>query len=179
MSKNIVILSGSPRKGGNTDRLAGAFASGAQKAGHQLTLFRVADLHIGGCRACNHCFTHGGVCVQQDDMPPILDAVRKADVLVFASPVYYFGVSGQIKLALDRFFALLQEGTPGRRVVLLITCGADTELAADPSIAMFRKVIAFQKWEEAGIVIAPGLHTPGEIDGRAELARAEALGASL
>jgi multimeric flavodoxin WrbA len=179
LSNHIVILSGSPRKGGNTDHLAETFINGASAAGKQTTLFRVADLKIGGCLGCGHCFRKQGICVQKDDMLPILNALRKADALVLASPVYYFGVTAQIKLTIDRFFALLQEGMPIKRAALLMTCGADTDKAAASSIGMFRQICDYQKWEEAGIIIAPRLHNPGEIKGRPELEQAKILGGSI
>jgi multimeric flavodoxin WrbA len=179
MSKRIVVLSGSPRKGGNTDRLTEAFIEGAKTAGNHVSLFKVAGLTIGGCRGCEYCFKHKGVCVQKDDMPPILGELRKAAVLVLSSPVYYFGVSAQLKLAIDRFFALLEEGMAVNRAVLLMTCGDTAAAAAAASIAMFRQICAYQNWEEAGIIIAPGLHTPGEIDGRPELEQAKKLGENI
>jgi len=179
VSKRIVVLSGSPRKEGNTARLTEAFLEGARATGKEIALFMAAGLRIGGCRGCGACLKHQGVCVQQDDMPPILDALRKADALVLTSPVYYFGVSAQLKLVIDRFFALLEEGMSVRRAALLMTCGDASEEAASSSIAMFRQICAYQKWEEAGVIIAPGLHRPGEIEGRPELARAKALGESI
>ena len=179
MNKSIVVLSGSPRKDGNTALLTEAFMEGAKTAGKNISLFRVAGLQIGGCRGCGHCFKHQGVCVQKDDMPPILDALRTADVLVLASPVYYFNVSAQIKLAIDRFYALLELGMAVKRAALLMTCGNTSETAAASSISMFRQICAYQKWEEAGIIIAPGLHSPGEIKGRAELEQARRLGENI
>jgi multimeric flavodoxin WrbA len=178
MSKSIVVLSGSPRKDGNTARLTEAFIEGAKAAGNEISLFMAAGLKIGGCRGCRYCFKHQGICVQRDDMPPILDALRKADALVLASPVYFFSVSAQIKLAIDRFFALLELGMPVKRAALLMTCGDTTDAAAS-SIAMFRQICAYQKWEEAGIIIAPGLQNPGDIEGRAELDQAGLLGKSM
>jgi multimeric flavodoxin WrbA len=179
MSSNILILSGSPRKNGNTERLAAAFADGATAAGKTVKTFRVAGLKIGGCRGCEHCFAHKGVCVQNDDMPPILAELRKADALALASPVYYFSVTAQLKLVIDRFFALIREGTGVKRAALLMTCGDTTEAAAASSISMFRQISAYQKWEEAGIIVAPGLHNPGEIEGRAELEQARRLGENI
>ena len=179
MGKSIVVLSGSPRKDGNTARLTDAFLEGADAAGKETTLFRVAGLHIGGCRGCGHCFKNQGVCVQQDDMPPILEALHKADALVLASPVYFFGVSAQLKVAIDRCYALLKLGMSVKRAALLMTCGDARETAAASSIAMFRQICAYQRWEEAGIIIAPGLHSPGEIEGRAELEQARRLGESI
>jgi multimeric flavodoxin WrbA len=179
VSSHILLLSGAPRKNGNTERLASAFADGAIASGKNVQIMRVAGMKIGGCRGCEYCFTHNGVCVQNDDMPPILDELHRVDALVFASPVYYFGVTAQLKLAIDRFFALLQKGMAVRRVALLMTCGDGTDAAAASSISMFRQISAYQKWEVAGIIVAPGLHDPGEIEGRAELEQASRLGANI
>ncbi len=98
---------------------------------------------------------------------------------MLASPVYYFGVTAQIKLAIDRFFALLEVGMPVKRAALLMTCGDPSEAAAASSIGMFRQICAYQKWEEAGVIIAPGLHNPGDIAGREELEQARRLGESM
>jgi multimeric flavodoxin WrbA len=179
MGKNVVILSGSPRKGATTDRLVDAFIEGAKGAGNSVDYYRVADLRIGGCRGCGHCFAEQGVCVQKDDMPPILDKIRKADALVLASPVYFFGVTAQLKLAIDRLYALLPEGTPVKRAALLMTCGDSTDKAAASSIGMFRQISAYQQWEEAGVIIVPRLHASDDIAGREELVRAKQLGAEI
>ncbi|MDR3210607.1 MAG: flavodoxin family protein [Planctomycetota bacterium] len=179
MKKPIVILSGSPRKDGNTDQLVGALAAGAKAAGKAASIFRVADLKIGGCLGCQHCLANAGVCRQNDAMPAILDAIRQAQALVFASPVYFFSVSAQLKLAIDRMFALLGEGMPGKRAALLLTCGNPNPQVTSPSIDMFRQIFAYLKWPEAGIVIASGLHKPGEIAGRPELEQARRLGENL
>jgi len=179
MSKNIVVLAGSPRKVSSTDRLAAAFTEGAKEAGHAVTTFRVADMKIGGCLGCGHCFQEVGVCVQKDDMQAILDALRKADTIVLASPVYYWGVTSQLKRVIDRTYALLEEGVAIKRAALLMTCGDDTDEAAEPSIAMFRQICAYMKWQEAGIVVAPHIHAPQDIDGRPELEQAKQLGIQI
>jgi len=176
MSKNIVILAGSPRKVSSTDKLAAAFTEGAKSAGHIVTAFRVADMKIGGCLGCNHCFQDIGVCVQKDEMQTILDAIRKADTLVLASPVYYFGVTSQLKRVLDRTYALLKEGNSIKHAALLMTCGDNTDAAAEPSITMFRKICAYLKWQEVGIIVAPRIHDPQDIDGRPELEQSKQLG---
>ncbi|MCL1910853.1 MAG: flavodoxin family protein [Leptospirales bacterium] len=179
MSKNIVVLTGSPRKNSSSARLAAAFTDGANAAGHSVTLFRVAGMKIGGCIGCEHCFEEQGVCVQKDDMQQILDALRRADSLVLASPVYFWGVTSQLKQAIDRMYALLKEGTKIKRAVLLMTCGDDTDQAAQSSIAMFRDICAYQKWQESGIIVAPGLDVADEIEGRAELEQARKLGSEI
>jgi len=173
-----VILSGSPRRGATTDRLAGAFIGGAESVGNEVTCFRVADMKIGGCLGCGHCLAEPGVCVQKDDMQAVLDALQKADVLVLASPVYYFGVTAQLKLAIDRTYALYKEGMPVKRAALLLTCG-DGPKAAGAAVFMFRKISALLNWEEAGVIVAPHLHEPDEIEGRAELTQARLLGEKI
>ena len=179
MSYNIVVLAGSPRKGGNTDRLAEAFIDGAKAAGKSLEVFRTADMKIGGCLGCEYCFKEKGVCVQKDDMSAILESLKKADALVLASPVYFFDMTAQLKLAIDRTFALLSVGVPIKKAALLMTCGDDSADAANGAVLAYRNTCSYSKWEDAGVIIATGLHDPGEIDGRAELDKARALGQSI
>jgi len=179
MNMNIVLLSGSPRKGGNTDKLAAAFIEGAESAGKSVTLYRVADMKIGGCLGCGHCFEEKGVCVQKDDMPQILDALRKADAIVLASPVYYWGVTAQLKLAIDRQYALISDKPPIKRAALLMTCGDGGAKAAESAVMMYNNMRSFSKWDDAGVVIAGGLHGKDEIVGRVELEQARKLGMEI
>jgi multimeric flavodoxin WrbA len=179
MSKNIVLLSGSPRKDGNTDKLAAAFMEGAESAGKNVTLFRVADMKIGGCMGCNHCFEEKGVCVQTDDMSQILDAFRKADAVVFASPVYYWNVSAQLKLAIDRTYALISDKPPIQKAALLMTSGDREAKVAESAVTMYNNIRSFSKWEDAGVIVAGGLHGKDEIAGRGELEDARKLGAEI
>ncbi|MCL2164139.1 MAG: flavodoxin family protein [Oscillospiraceae bacterium] len=179
MSKNIVVLSGSPRKNGNTDRLAAAFVEGAESADMKVTLFRVADMNIAGCRGCNHCFEEKGVCVQKDDAQSILDALKDADVFVLASPIYFFSLSAQLRLAIDRTYALISVGSPAKKSALLITCGDNSERSADGAVATYKGMCSHAGRDDAGIIIATGLHEPDDIEGRPELERARALGREI
>ena len=179
MSKNIVVLSGSPRRGGNTDILADAFIEGAKSAGKNVTVFRVAEMKIAGCTGCEHCFKEVGVCAIKDDMVQILEALRKADVLVLASPVYHFAVTAQLKLALDRQYALFNEKTPIKRTVLLMPCADDDPRTADGAVAMYKTWLSYTNWEDAGIIIVTGVHEPGAIKGNEGLLKAKALGGSI
>lgn len=179
MSQNIVVLQGSPRQGANTSQLVDAFVAGAGEAGAKVSVFHVARHKIGGCLGCNHCFEETGVCVQKDDMPLLLDAVRAAEVLVLASPVYFFGVSAQLKTAIDRLYALLKEGSPVKKAALLLTCGDTDPSVAEPSIGMFRQIAGYQKWEAAGVIVATGLQDANDIRGRPELEQARRLGLTI
>lgn len=99
--KKVLILAGSPRKGGNSDILCDAFAKGAAEAGHQVEKIYVQQLRIGGCMACYGC-RGTGVCVQKDDMASVLEKLIAADVIVLATPVYFYSMDGQMKTLIDR-----------------------------------------------------------------------------
>jgi multimeric flavodoxin WrbA len=175
MGKRIVVLSGSPRKGATTDRLTAAFIEGAKAVGHEVSCFRVADMKIEGCRGCGNCISERGVCVIKDDMQQILESLKQAEGIVLASPVYYFSITAQLKLAVDRLYSQLRVGMPIKRAALLMTCGGASEAAAS-SVSMFRQISSRLNWEEAGIIITSHLHKPDEIDGREELDSAKQLG---
>jgi multimeric flavodoxin WrbA len=179
MGKKIVILSGSPRKGGNTDKLTAAFTKGAEAAGHSVTVFRTADMEIGGCKGCRHCFEEPGVCVQKDGMAQVTGALRAADMLVLASPIYYFGVTAQLKLAIDRYYANIKTGTPIKSAAMLLTCGNEDGGVAEGVLAMYRHILRAYKWADSGVIIVPGLHGVNDIDGNKALEDAAALGAGV
>ena len=101
MRKKVLILAGSPRKGGNSDLLCGAFARGAEEAGHEVEMVYIQDLDIHPCLACYGC-RGTGTCVQKDGMAAVLDKMVGADVLVLATPVYFYSMSGQMKTLIDR-----------------------------------------------------------------------------
>lgn len=103
----ILVLNGSPRRNGNTVRLVSAFCKGATEAGNNVHIVNVASQKIHGCIACEYCHGAGnGTCVQQDDMQALYPLIREADMLVLASPIYYYTMTGQLISVLDRTYAL-------------------------------------------------------------------------
>ena len=102
MNKKVLILSGSPRKGGNSDLLCDEFMRGAIEVGNEVTKIRVAEKKIGYCSACYYCQKSGGVCAKKDDMPAILQMMIDADVIVLSSPVYFYSIDAQLKTLIDR-----------------------------------------------------------------------------
>lgn len=122
MSKKILVLCGSPRKHGNTDLLSDAFLKGASEAGFEAEKIYIRDKQINGCMGCSVCQKNGGSCVQKDDMAEIYKKMTAADIIVLASPVYFYTWSSQMKTLLDRSFAM--EQTLKNKVFYLISAGA-------------------------------------------------------
>ena len=182
MAKKIVILNGSPRKKGNTSELAKAFTRGAESAGHTVTEFFLDSMNIHGCKGC-----FGGrsgrdhPCVQRDDMDKIYPAVRECDVIVLASPLYYWNMSGQIRTAVDRLFAL-EEGDGnllrghGRASALLMAAeGHDFE----DVLLYYNHLMGHLKWNNLGHVLSGGNGDIGDIEGKPEVSAAYELGRSI
>ena len=119
----IAVLNGSPRKG-TTTAMVQAFREGAEAAGHVVEEYQVGKMKIAGCLACEYCHTKGeGTCIQKDDLEKILPAYKEADMIVFASPIYYFTMSAQIEAAIQRVYCI---GKPlkAKKAALLLTSGS-------------------------------------------------------
>ena len=122
----ILVLNGSPRPKGNTKGMVEAFREGAVTAGHQVDMVDVCRLKIGGCRACEYCHTRGhGSCIQKDDMQEVYALLKEAEMLVIASPIYYHGISGQLKCVIDRFYAAAYPVKPPhlKQVAMILSSG--------------------------------------------------------
>ena len=140
----IIALHGSARRGGNTDILLEHAATGAREEGADVLFIRTAELRIAGCRGCDKC-KETGRCVQQDDMQAFYDDFLAADGYIFATPIYGWGPSGQIKLFLDRLYALVgplqQRDEKDCKYAALITAfGASDPSTADETVGMFKKI---------------------------------------
>jgi multimeric flavodoxin WrbA len=187
INMKIVILSGSPRKEGNTQQLVRAFMEGAADAGHQAVHFDTADMHIAPCSSCNYCRSAElpRPCRMADDMAQIHAAINEAEVLVLATPLYYFGFSAQIKTAIDRFFSInaslkrQDKSAAGVRAMILLAVCADDEAAMGGLVENYRLICAYLGMENAGEILAAGVHNKGDIAGHAALAAARNLAASL
>ncbi len=182
MSKKIVILNGSPRRMGNTSALVQAFTEGAESSGHTVAEFFLDRMDIHGCKGC-----FGGQssrdcpCVQHDGMDQIYPAVRDCDIIVLASPLYYWNLSGQLRTAVDRLFALEEGGENllrghGRGSVLLMA--AEGHGFADV-LQYYDHLMEHLNWKNLGHVLAGGNGDAGEIKGKPELQEAYELGRSM
>ena len=173
--KNVLILSSSPRKNGNSDLLCKEFEKGAVEAGHNVTYVRLAEKKIGYCIGCYAC-QNSGKCFQNDDMADLLEVVKKADVIVFATPVYFYTMSAQLKTYIDRLTPCY-EGI--RADVYMIATAWDSNVEnLKLTIESIRGLTrdCFEDCEEKGVLIAEGVHERGEIAERPEMHDAYLMG---
>lgn len=162
MSKKILVLSGSPRKGGNSDLLCDEFVKGAQEAGHDVEKIRVAEKNIGFCRACYAC-REGGVCVIKDDMAAVLEKMIEADVLVLASPVYFYSIDAQLKALIDRTLARWTE-VKNKEFYYIVTAAEGEDAAAETTMACFRGYAdCVEGAQEKGVICGLGVYEKGEV----------------
>ena len=159
----IVVLTGSPRKNGNSAYLAEQFIKGAKESGHDIFRFDCAQHKVEGCTACNSCGMNGD-CVLKDDFETVRPHIIAADMVVFVSPMYYFGLSAQLKKVIDRFYAI-DEQIKGKRkkTAFLITYAQTTKEVAQPMLLHYRTMANHLGWEDAGTVVAAGVWTAGAI----------------
>jgi len=186
MASRILAFSASPRSQSNSDLLLDQIVAGSRQAGAHVTKVRLSELAIGPCHACNHCRTQAEpTCVLQDDMVPLLAQLRAADAYILAAPIYFFGAAAQLKVFLDRWYALPgNEGfsvLAGRRMAAAFTYGASDPIASGVFNAhgMVRDICRFLRFTYVGWVHA-SCGAQGEIaSAKSLLADAEALGRRL
>lgn len=173
--KNVVIVSSSPRKNGNSDMLCHEFERGAKEAGHNVTFVNLADKKIGYCIACYAC-DKLGKCFQNDDMNEIGELLTKADVIVFATPVYFYTMSGQLKVMIDRLVPFYEKITSDT-YIFATAWDSDVknlQLTAESIRGATRD--CFAGGTEKGCLLVGGVSEKGAIAGRKELAMAYEMG---
>ena len=181
MGKKIIILNGSPRAKGNTSALTAAFKRGAEAAGNEVQEFFLAGMKINGCLGC----WRGGKdpehpCSQRDDMEKIYPAYREADVVVLASPLYYWFISGFLKNAFDRLFAIAECDPNYRNPKKLSVLIMAAECAGfEESEHWYDHLEKHIGWKSLGKVLCGWVTQPGDIDGKPELEQAYHLGNSI
>lgn len=179
MAKNILLVHGSPRKGGNSDMLADEFERGAKEAGHNVTRIDVGRAKIGGCMACEYCFSHEGECCQKDDMQQFYPLLHEADIIVYATPMYFYNFPAQLRAFQDRMFCGIAKPF-GITQTALLFCFEDKDATrADPAVASFQVAAEYCKQEVLGTVIVSNVYEKGAIAGNPGLEEAYNLGRSL
>ena len=173
----ITVLNGSPRRNGNTEIMVNEFVRGAGEAGHETTVIYLAGKKINGCLGCQYCFVHDGVCVQKDDMADVLKVLDETDLVVFASPIYWFDITGQLKCTIDRMYARGKVGFHFRKTALLLDSGADK--VYDAALSQYRAMCAYLRWESVGEICIPGMEEKGSMSTAPGLKEVYELGRGL
>lgn len=165
MSKKVLILSGSPRKGGNSDILCDEFMRGAKESGNDVEKIRVSAKKIAPCLGCYYCTNHGGECAQKDDMAEVLQKMIDADVIVLASPVYFYSIDAQLKAVIDRTVARWLE-VRDKEFYYIATMADEPKSSADTTLACFRGYAeCVEGAVEKGVIIGNGVYEPGKVKG--------------
>ncbi len=176
---NILILTGSPRKGSNTDMLAKAFSDGASKR-HSVETVSVNDYKVNACIGCNSCFTReGNKCFQNDQMAEIYAKMANADMLVIASPVYFYGISAQLKNIIDRCHTPMRKDFNIKSLALLLVAGSSKPCVFDAIIKQYELILDYFHFEDKGRILVGGVNDRQSIADREELKQAYNLGLAI
>lgn len=176
MGKQILIVSSSLRENSNSDALAAAFAKGAAEAGYAVETVHLRGRQLAFCTGCQCCASLGQ-CVIADDAADIVRKIHDADAVVFATPIYYYSVCGQLKVLLDRANPLYGSDYAFRKVFLLAVAADDAESAVSGAVKVLQGwADCFERATLAGVVFAGGVNDAGEIAGHPALAQAYETG---
>jgi len=175
----ITVITGSAHKKGTSALLADKFIEGASEAGHEISRFDAAFEEVKPCLACEYCASHDGQCVRKDAMNTWYEKLIEADMIVFVTPLYYYGMSAQIKAVIDRFHANNAKLAGNKKSMLLATSyGADnwTMEALEKS---YESILRFMNWNDAGKLFATGCPVREVIEQTNFPNQAYALGKSI
>ena len=176
---NILILSGSPRKGGNTDLLVEAFVKGASP-NHCVEVVSVHDYKVNPCMGCNACFkSDSQSCVQKDDMAGIYEKMLVSDMLVIASPVYFYGLSAQLKAVIDRCHNPIRDTFRIKKTALLLVGAASLPELFDSILTQYQLCLKFFRLEDIGHILVRGVKDKGDIEKTEALNKAYKLGKNI
>jgi len=164
---HVLGIVGSPRRGGNTEVLVDKVLSGARDAGATVDKVILSDLDIASCDACGSC-KDTGECVIVDDMEKLLEKMKRSDVWVLGTPVYWWGPTAQFKLFLDRWYSKIHRPHDkamfkGQRVILAIPMGDDDPATARHTVGMFTDGLDYVNADLFETVLAAGVSDPGEV----------------
>jgi multimeric flavodoxin WrbA len=158
----ILVINGSPRKGGNTEILLDALISGAQEAGATIANVKLRNLKVSPCRACDSC-KRTGKCIQKDDMPELVSKMEQSEVWILGTPVYWWGPTAQIKAFIDRWYGINRDVFKGRKAVLVIPFESGNPETARHVLGMFEDIFAYLEMKQIGTILAPGVPERGEV----------------
>lgn len=176
MSKKVLVLSASPRKGGNSDTLCDQFILGAEEAGNQTEKIFLKDKEINYCTACDTCLENDGNCIQDDDMAEIMDKMIEADVIVMATPVYFYTMNAQMKTVIDRTYPRYTS-LRNKEIYLIATAAVRNKQALERTIEGLRGFTSLLTGvKEKGIIYGTGAWHIGDIKSSKAMTEAYEMG---
>lgn len=179
MCKKVLILSGSPRKGGNSDLLCDEFMRGAKESGNDVQKIFIREKKISPCRACYYCRDNNGMCVIKDDMAEILDKMLSADVIVMASPVYFYSIDAQLKAVIDRAVAKWTK-IKNKEFYYIMTAAEDSDTVMDCTLECMRGfAVCLNGSKEMGVICGKGVYEAGEIKNTPYMKEAYKMGKNV
>ncbi len=179
MKQKVLVISASPRKGGNSDTLCDQFMHGAKEAGNHVEKIFLRDKKINFCVACDACKKNGGTCSQKDDMAGILEKMIASDVIVMATPVYFYTMDGQMKTLIDRTYARYPD-IRNKSMYFIVTAADNNKHSLERTIEGFRGFTScYDGMEEKGIIYGTGVWNIGDIKGSPAMEEAYELGKSV
>ena len=181
MTKNVLIIYSSPRRGGNTDLLCDEFMRGASEAGHEVEKVFLRDKTIRYCTGCSTCSLHGKPCPQKDDAAEVVSQMVAADVIVLSTPVYFYAMSAQMKTLIDRCCGLYTQMT--NKEFYFIAAAAEGEEGSEKLSHVFDNLMGFLDCLEnpivKGKILAMDVWHVGEIKGNPAMEKAYEMGKSI
>ena len=175
----MLVSNGSVRRGGNTELLVQSFAEGARK-NNSVEIVSVADFKVNPCIGCNSCFNREeNDCSQNDDMTKVYEKLKSTDILVIASPVYFYGISAQLKAMIDRLHTPMRNSFPIKKLALILVGAASLPEMFDAIKVQYRLALNFFGLEDAGTVLVRGAKEKGDVKNTDGLKEAYELGNSM
>lgn len=184
MTKNILVLTGSPRQLGNSALLADAFIQGAKSAGHTVQVFESAFHPVTPCKACDKCWSKDNPCIFEDGFTQLAPLLEAADVLVLVTPLYWFSMTAQLKAAVDKFYAYMKPNAKRKlkikeAVLLAAAEGNEQDGDYDGLKATYKSITDYLKWTDRGRILVGHTWEPGEIINTGKLKDALELGKTI
>lgn len=181
MKKNILVLIGSARVGGNSYLLADALIKGAIQSGHEVVKYEVGNKNIKGCIGCDTCFSKGAPCSFDDDFNNLASQIEKADVIVFATPIYWYTFPSNLKGVIDKMYSfIIGKKKINIKESILLVCGEEKdESAFDGIISTYKRIHTIQQWTDIGTLVVPGVLNKGDVSSTNYLVQVEMIGANI
>lgn len=163
---NMVVITGSSRKNGNSFAMTDAFIREAERLGHKVERFDAAFMNLSGCRACMTCYKSGKPCTFDDDFNTIVPSLLNADAVIYTMPVYWYSIPSQIKCVIDKIFSLVvgRQNVAGKKCGLIVCCEENDMSVMDGVRVPVERSAALLKWDMVGEVLVPGVLNEGDIN---------------